>query len=326
MSRGRLKLFTNRSGEQFAQKISREIKVKISEMQTLDFADGESKVILKDSVRGADVYVVQNCFDPSSNRSIYKNFFELLQAGDALRRSGANKVTAILPYHPFARQDKSTGREPLTARLAADLMSVAGFENVICSDLHAKQIVGFYKKTKIDNLPASNILSNHFKESNQEINGDLVVMAPDAGGAARAEFYARKLQCRAAQAFKLRSNYEANTVEKLKVAGLVKGHNVLIVDDMIDTAGSIVKLAEKLKEKEVNKLFICCTHALLNKNALDHLSSIGADVIATDTIPRTQEFKQMYPWYKEVSLAPLFAKAISHLNQDQSVSELYEDY
>lgn len=325
MSRGCLKLFANRSGEQFAEKLSRELNVPISEMKTLDFADGESKIILKESVRGCDAYLTQNCFDPTSGRSIYKNFFELLQAGDALRRAGANKVTALLPYHPFARQDKSTGREPLTARLAADLMTVAGFDNVICSDLHAKQIVGFYKKTKIDNLPASNILSSHFREKFPEINGNLVVMAPDAGGAPRAEFYARRLQCRAAQAFKLRSNYEANYVEKLKVAGLVKGHNVLIVDDMIDTGGSIVKLVKELKEKEVNKILICCTHALLNKDAVEHLNSLGADVIATDTIPRQEEFGQQYPWYKEISLAPLFAKAVFNLNQDKSVSELYED-
>ncbi|MCD4759562.1 ribose-phosphate pyrophosphokinase [archaeon] len=326
MSRGCLKLFANRSGEHFAEKLSKELKIPISQMKTLDFADGESKLILKESVRGCDAYVVQNCFDPSSERSIYKNFFELLQAGDALGRSGANKVTAVLPYHPFARQDKSTGREPLTARLAADLMHVAGFENVICSDLHAKQIVGFYKRTKIDNLPASNIILAHFKESNPTLNGNLVVMAPDAGGATRAEFYARKLQCRAAQAFKLRSNEEANFVEKLKVAGLVKGYNVLIVDDMIDTAGSVVKLVETLKEKEVNKIFVCCTHALLNRNAIENLSNLGVEVIATDSIPRTEEFKQKATWYKEVSLAPLFSKAIYNLNQDKSVSELYEDY
>lgn len=326
MSRGCLKLFANRSGESFAEKLSKELNVPISPMKTIDFADGESKLIIKESVRGCDAYVVQNCFDPSSERSIYKNFFELLQAGDALRRSGANKVTAVIPYHPFTRQDKSTGREPLTARLAADLISTGGFQNVICSDLHAKQIVGFYKRTKIDNLPASNIISAHFKENNPTLNGNLVVMAPDAGGAIRAEFYARKLQCRAAQAFKLRSNEEANSVEKLKVAGLVKGLNVLIVDDMVDTAGSVIKLIEALKEKEVNKIFICCTHALLNGNALQNLTDSGIEVIATDTIPRTQKFKQKYPWYKEVSLAPLFAKAIYNLNQNKSVSELYEDY
>ena len=152
MSRGMLKLFANRSGEHFAQKISRELNVPISKMETIDFADGESKVIIRDTVRGCDAYLVQNCFDPNSERSIVENFFEMLQTGDALRRAGASKVTAIMPHHPFLRQDKSSGREPLTARLVTDLISTAGFHNVISCELHAEQITGFYKRTKIDNI------------------------------------------------------------------------------------------------------------------------------------------------------------------------------
>ncbi len=325
MSRGCLKLFANRSGEQFAQKLSKELNIPISQLQTLDFADGESKIIIKESVRGCDVYLIQSCFDPTSERNIYQNFFELLQAGDAFKRAGANKITAVLPYNPFARQDKSSGREPLTARLAADLISASGFDNVITADLHAKQIIGFYKNTKIDNLPASHIIAANFRLQNPEINGNLVCIAPDAGGAKRSEYYARKLQCRAAQAFKMRSDVEANNVEKLKVAGLVEGYNVLVVDDMIDTAGSLTKLVDELRKKEANNIFVCCTHALLNGPAIERLNSMGIKIIATDTIPRTEEFKQENPWYTEISLAPLFAKAIYNINKDQSVSDLYEN-
>ncbi len=323
MSRGRLKLFANRSGEQFAQKLSRELNIPLSAMTTTDFADGESKVTIKDTVRGCDVYLVQNCFDPTSERSVVENFFEMLQTGDALRRAGASKVTAILPFHPFLRQDKSSGREPLTARLATDLIRTSGFHNVISCELHAEQIVGFYKVTKIDNLPSSRFLISYYKQQHPELNGNLVVMAPDAGGAKRAEFYAKKLGARAAQAFKTRSVTEANVVEELKVAGLVRGYDVLIVDDMIDTGGSIAKLVHKLREKGVNNISVCCTHPLLNKEAGEKLKELGVIVIGTDTIPRTAEFKQQNPWYKEVSLAPLFAKAIYNMNYDKSFSELY---
>ena len=323
MSRGRLKLFANRSGEYFAQKLSRELSIPISQLETIDFADGESKVVIKDTVRGCDVYLVQNCFDPNTKRSIIDNFFEMLQTGDALRRAGAAKVTAILPYHPFLRQDKSSGREPLTARLATDLIGTSGFHNVISCELHAEQIVGFYKATKIDNLPSSRFLISYYTRLHPELNGNLVVMAPDAGGAKRAEFYAKKLNARAAQAFKTRINDEANKIEGLKVAGLVGGCDVLIVDDMIDTAGSMIKLVEKLKEKGVNNISICCTHPLFNKDAIEILRNSGMVVIGTDTIPRTETFKRENPWYKEVSLAPLFAKAIYNMNYDKSFSELY---
>ena len=322
MSRGKLKLFANRSGGQFADKISKRLRIKVSPLKTIDFADGETKVIIEDSVRGCDVYLVQCCFDPNSNRNVYQNFFELLQTGDALKRAGASKITAILPYHPFSRQDKSNGREPLTARLAVDLIETSGFDNVITSDLHAPQMVGFYKKTKIDNLPASEYLIKEFKKVYTSKN-NLVVMAPDAGGAKRAELYAINLNARAAQAFKIRSNSEANKIEQLKVAGLVEGYNVLIIDDMIDTAGSLKSLVEKLKTKNVKTIYACCTHALLNKNAISLINELGINLVASDTIPRNGEFKLNNKWYKEVSLAELFAKAINHLNNDKSVSELY---
>jgi len=164
MSRGQLKLFANRSGESFASKIAKELRVKISVMDTVDFADGETKICLKDRVRGCDVYVVQNCFDPTSKRNVRENFFELLQAGDAFKMAGASKVTAIMPYHPFSRQDKSTGRECLTASMAARIIESSGFDNVICSDLHSAQMIGFYRGTKIDNLPSSEYLISKFKK------------------------------------------------------------------------------------------------------------------------------------------------------------------
>lgn len=324
MSRGQLKLFSNRSGERFAKKVAKELRVDVSPMRTVDFADSETKICLDDSVRGCDVYVVQNCFDPTSKRSVRENFFEMLQAGDAFKMAGASKATAIMPYHPFSRQDKSTGRECLTASLAARLIEASGFDNVICSDLHSAQMIGFYRDAKIDNLPASDYLIAKFRE----LYGDLerlVVIAPDAGGAKRAELYAKKLHARPAQAFKIRSSDEANKVEELKVAGLVEDYNLLVVDDMIDTAGSLKKLVEKLKDKRVKHIYVCCTHPLLNGKATFILRELELEILTADTIPRTERFLRANPWYKEVSLAPLFARAVHNINNDQSVSELYND-
>jgi ribose-phosphate pyrophosphokinase len=255
---------------------------------------------------------------------VRENFFELLQAGDAFKMAGASKVTAIMPYHPFSRQDKSTGRECLTASMAARIIESSGFDNVICSDLHSAQMIGFYRGTKIDNLPSSEYLISKFKKHDHK-SERLVVMAPDAGGAKRAELYAKELGARPAQAFKIRSSDKANTIEELKVAGLVEGCNLLIVDDMIDTAGSLKKVVEKLRGKNVNEVYVCCAHALLNGSAIQIIKELGVDILTTDSIPRTKEFKAENPWYKEVSLAPLFAKAIHNINNDESVSGLYHE-
>ena len=326
MSRGHLKLFSNRSGNYFAEKLSKELDTPISKLETIIFADGERKVEIKDSVRGCDTYIVQSCFDPTSKRSIYDNFFELLITGDALKRSGASDLTAVLPYHPFTRQDKRSSREPLTARLAASLIETSGFGNVITAELHAEQIVGFYKDATIENLPGAGTIISSFKEAYPNLNGNLVVISPDAGGAKRAEYFARKLDVKAAQAFKKRFREEANEVEDIRIVGNVKDHNILVVDDMVDTGGSIAILVDKLREIGVDEIKVCCTHALLNGKALPRIKERGIEVIATDTIPRTDEFKKENSWYKEISIAPLFAKVIKNLNENKSVSELYEEY
>ncbi len=326
MSRGQIKLFSNRSGEQFAKKISKELDIPLSPLETMEFADGETKTSIRDTVRGCDVYLVQSCFDPTSERNVYQNFFELLQAGDALKRAGANKLTAVLPYLPFSRQDKSTGREPLTARLVADMVETTGFDNLICADLHARQIEGFYKHTTIDNLPSTPELLAFIKENYRHLLENLVVVSPDAGGARRAEVFARELRVRAAQSFKVRSNDKANYVEKIKVSGLITDKNVLIPDDIIDTAGTIEKLFVYLRKHKTREAILCTTHALLNGSALERIISTGADLITTDTIPRTPEFKAANPWYHEISLSRLFAEAIYRINKDQSISELYRGF
>ena len=325
-TRGCIKLFANRSGEQFAQKISNELKLPLSKMTTKDFADTESKPTIEDSVRGCDVYLVQSCFDPNSDRSVQDNFFEFLAAGDALVNAGCDKLTGILPYHPFERQDKIEGREPATARLAIQCIEAARFDNIITTDLHSKQIESFYRTTKIDNLPADKYLINELRCNYQNFFADKIkTIGPDANAAKIAEKYAIALGIKAAQAFKMRDLDSPNKVASLKIAGLVDERNILVVDDMIDTAGTLEKLVLKLMEIGSEEIIGCFTHALLNPPAIGIIEKYNIEVIATDTIPRTEEWKRNHIWYKEVSIAPLHSKAIKNLNQNKSISNLYNN-
>ncbi len=332
MARGKLKLFSNRSGSNFANKLVNELnnlyhessyRVDKSTVSNLDFADGESKQIIEETVRGVDAYLVQNCLDKYSKRSIQDNFFEMCQTAYALKGAGARNVTGVMPYHPFLRQDKSKGREPITARLAINWIESSGFDNIITSDMHADQIVGFYDKVKVDNLRASNVLIEYLKNN---LKGDVrntVIIAPDAGGAPRSQYFAKNLGCRAAQSFKMRSNRKANHIDVLKIAGYVKDKNIIVVDDMIDTGGSIDRVVNELKRKKAKGITVCCTHSIFSEPAIEKLSKLEVEVIGTDTIPRDKFFKNNNNWYTNISLAPLFAKAIYNINNDLSVSDLY---
>jgi len=332
MDRRKLKLFSNRSGSGFANKLVKELnklyhessyRVERGNISNIDFADGESKQIVEETVRGVDAYLVQNCLDKYSKRSVQDNFFEMCQTAYALKGAGASHVTAVVPYHPFLRQDKSKGREPITARLAINWIESSGFDNVITSDMHADQIVGFYDNVKVDNLRASNVLIDYLRENMKDEPRNTVVIAPDAGGAPRSQYFAKNLGCRAAQSFKMRANRKANHIDVLKIAGRVKDKDVIVVDDMIDTGGSIDKLVKELKRKKAKDITVCCTHSIFSNPVIDRLSKLEVEVIGTDTIPHNKNFKKENKWYTDISLAPLFAKAVYNINNDLSVSDLY---
>jgi ribose-phosphate pyrophosphokinase len=334
MSRGQIKLYANRSGEQFAQRISKELsflygyQVPVSPLGTEDFADGEVKTRIKksngedpnDTVTGRDVYLVQSCFDPTSERSISDNFFEFLITIDALKRSGANKITAVLPFHPFCRQDRHKEREPLTARLAINLMERAGVNNVITCDMHSEQLGGFFDSARITNLKAKRLFFRYLREYHSDHLENLAVIPPDVGASKRGEDYAKEFKARVAQAFKVRPEDGVNKIEKISVKGDIEGRNILVPDDMVDTAGTIEELFNYLRDKGVMKSIVCCTHALLNGPAIERIRKSNVILLTTDSIPRTEEFKIHNPWYKEVSLAPSFAQIIYKLNHNQSLS------
>jgi len=327
MGRGRLLIFANRSGEYFANEVIKQInniskeKIELGKLKTIDFANGESKPMLKESVRGADVYLVQCCFDPQTKRSIHDNFFEMCTTVDALTRAGARNITLIMPHHPFLRQDHQVRREPITARLATDFITISGADSVITTDMHKKQLEGFYKKTKIDNLQTIKLISNYIKD---EFNlKNTIILAPDSGAAKKAEDFAEYLNLGIAQGFKERSNEEANVITKLKIIGEIKDKNVIIPDDMIDTAGTCLRIYERLKELGAKKIMFCCTHALLNDPAMKRIKQMNAEIICTDSIWHGKEFYEQNKNIRVVSLAELYAKVIYSINKDISVSSLY---
>jgi ribose-phosphate pyrophosphokinase len=338
-SRGALRIFANRSGEVFAKDMiknlnqymsspAKPVNIELGEINSTDFADGEYKPEIEDTVRGCDCYLVQNCFDPMTNRSVQDNFFEALSTIYALKGAGAKKATLIMPYHPFSRQDKTKTRAPITMRLVADMVSTAGADNVLTTDLHADQETGFYdpvKGAKIDNLRFSNILIPELKKIfPRKARENLVVMGPDAGGTDRAQYYAKMLGTEMAHSYKKRSYTKANTLEELKVLGDFKGKDIFVIDDMIDTGGSICNLVGKLREEGAKNIMVGATHLLLNKDAVKKLSDLEIQILGSDSVPRKSDFFDTNPNFRRIPHNYLYAMAIYNLNHHNSLEPVYE--
>ncbi len=329
MSRGELKLFACRSGEEFAKRILSELRkkeecrdLKLGDLKTIDFSNEEMLSTINETVRGCDIYLVQCCQDPLSGRSVQDNFLELCQCARGMIQSGANKVTAIIPLLPYSRQDRREGRQSITARWAADVLKISGVDNVITADLHADQIEGFYDgRIQMDNLRASAIFLNYIKENIFE-EGKTVLLAPDVGASKKTEFYAKKLETRGvAQAFKTRPR--PNEVEGIKVVGRIDERDVIIIEDMIDTGGTLKKVIHDIKRIGAQKVYAFCTHPIFSGPAIERLSESDVKVFSTDTIIRDWKFFEENPWFTEISIAPLFSEAIYNLNHGISVSELF---
>ncbi|MBI2673089.1 ribose-phosphate pyrophosphokinase [Candidatus Woesearchaeota archaeon] len=368
MARGELALFTCGSGEKFAELLPNEIdkikfeaatkllqessnfigniilpqKTKLDKIKTTRFADGEIKTELESSVRGKDVFLVQSLIG-SENRvascyleydcGMHTRLIETLFAIDAIKGAGGAYVNVVIPYLAYGRQDKRKGRESRSAKVIASLFDAIEPKNIrttlITMDLHAGQIESFYDNVKVENLKPASILIDYFKKNHKEDLENLVVVSPDAGGAARAEYYAKKLQTENALMSKKRSYVEANLVEAIYLLGSVKDKNVLIVDDMIDTAGSLEKAVYKLKENGALDILAACSHPLFSYPAVDRLGNLYSkgilkEVVGTDSIIYGDSFKEKNKWFKQVSIAPLVAKVIYNINNDLSVSSLFD--
>ncbi|MBI4149915.1 ribose-phosphate pyrophosphokinase [Candidatus Woesearchaeota archaeon] len=336
--------------------------IHIGKVKETIFADDEVKAEILQSVRGRDVYIIASPPDPIS-RKIHLSIDGLLPPGDqfyrnevlgflgklreihrttndnfrmllayitALDRAEAARVTAIPTIYPNARQERSRGREPNMASLTAQELEVAGAYRVVTFDVHAEAIEGFFRTTHFNNLRAGRYLLDGFREeymkSHQDY-GELSVVSPDAGGTERARYFAKQLQCPLVVSDKRRDHSRAHNVEEIILIGEVNGRDILIPDDMVDTASTVEKVARAIRAKGGRDIYLLCTHALLNDPATGRLQKLYQEgiirlLLASDTIYHGEAYLQQNPWLKEVSVAPLIARAIYNLNDDRSVSKL----
>lgn len=315
-----VKIFSGSAHKQFAENVCVNLGVPLSASKLFRFSDGEIGVSIEESVRGADVYVVQPTCEPANEHLI-----ELLIIVDALKRASAYRVNLVMPYFGYARQDRKTrSREPITAKLVANLLEKAGADRVISADLHAGQIQGFFD-IPVDHLTGGPLLASYFKRVLQkEAEAGLVsVVSPDIGGVVRARKFAEQIgNADLAIVDKRRSHEVANTCEVMEIIGNVEGKTALLVDDIIDTAGTMVKAAEALMERGAKEVYACATHGVLSGPAIDRLkSSCIKEVVLTDTIPLAEEKK--FEKVKVLPIAPLFAEALRRIHSEHSVSILF---
>jgi ribose-phosphate pyrophosphokinase len=314
-SNGRLLLFCGRANPILAADICKYLNIPLSKTVVKDFSDKEIYVRVEENVRGGDVFVVQPTCYPGNT-----NLMELLIIIDALKRSSAKRITAVIPYYGYARQDrKCEPRVPITSKLVADLLQTAGADRVLTIDLHAGQIQGFFN-IPVDHLFAMNVLIDYIKKL--RLPDDLVVISPDAGGVERARAFAKRLNTTLAIIDKRRE--AVNEAKAMNIIGDVKGKVAFIVDDMIDTAGTLTEATHALIKAGAVEVHGCCTHPVLSGPAHERiLDSPIKSVIATNTIPLLGEL-QNNPKLKILSIAPLLGEAILRIHSETSVSSLFD--
>lgn len=304
------KLFSGSANESFAKAVAKYLSCPLSDSGIKRFSDGEISVQIGESVRGKDVFIIQSTHAPTND-----NLMELLILSDALKRSSASSITAIIPYFGYARQDrKAAPRVPITAKLVANLIQTAGINRVATIDLHAGQIQGFFD-IPVDNLYGSIVFNDYLKNKNFK---NPVVASPDIGGVARARSVAKALNLDLVIVDKRRE--KANESEVMNVIGDVEGKDVILVDDMIDTAGTIVKAASVFKQKGANSVIACCTHAVLSGSAYDRIENGELDeLIVTDTIPLKKELDKI----TVLSVASIFGEVVRRVYHNESVNGLF---
>ena len=303
----KFKIFAGNATRELAEKIAKNLGTSLGNVEIFRFSDGEFQPSFEETVRGEDVFIVQSTFPPT------ENLFEVLQMVDAAKRASANNITAVIPYFGFARQDrKDRPRVSIGAKLVANLLSAAGVNRVMTMDLHADQIQGFFE-VPVDHLYASTIFLPYIQSLNLP---DLVMAAPDTGGTKRANSYAKYLDCDLAICYKQRE--KANEVASMTVIGNVKGKDVVIVDDMIDTAGTLTKAAQMMIEHGAKTVRAVCTHAVLSGPAHDRIeNSVLTELIVADTIPLARSNSKI----KVLTVADLFSTVIDSVLNHESISK-----
>jgi ribose-phosphate pyrophosphokinase len=313
MDRDRIKIFSGTANPALTGEICQCLDVPVGEALITRFSDGEVRVQILENVRGADVFVVQ----PTSN-PVDTNIMELLLMMDALKRASARRITPVIPYYGYSRQDrKDRPRVPISSKLVADLLTTAGADRALTMDLHTPQIQGFFD-VPVDHLFAAPVLVEHFQKRNLP---DLTIVAPDAGGVERARFFAKKMN--SALAIMDKRRVDVNVAEVMNVIGDVEGRTAVVVDDMIDTAGTLVKTAEALLAHGASAVYACCTHPVLSGKAVERIcQSKIVEVVVTNSIPLT-DAAQKCGRIVTLSVAPLLARAIQSIHEETSVSNLF---
>lgn len=308
-----LKVLTLNSNRMLAQEIAEKIGIELSKSSVARFSDGEVQINIEESIRGCDTFVIQSTSAPAN-----EHIMELLIMIDALKRASAKTINVVLPYYGYARQDrKARAREPITAKLVANLLETAGATRVISLDLHATQIQGFFD-IPVDQLVAVPLLADHFKEKQLD---DIVIVSPDHGGVVRARKMADRLKAPIAIIDKRRP--KPNVAEVMNIVGNIEGKTAIIIDDIIDTAGTITLAANALVENGAKEVYACCTHPVLSGPAIERIANSKIkELVVTNTIPLKEE--KLIPKIKPLSVAPLIAKAIIHVHEERSVSQLFD--
>jgi ribose-phosphate pyrophosphokinase len=308
----RLKIFTGNSNIDLVQKIAKRLGTALGNAVVKTFSDGEINVEIHESVRGMDVFVIQSICSPVNN-----NLMELLILIDALKRASAERITAVLPYYGYARQDRKVlPRAPISAKLVADLITAAGASRVLTVDLHAGQIQGFFN-IPVDHLFAAPVLLEYLRALQNEI----VVVSPDAGGVERARAFAKRLNASLAIIDKRRE--APNVSQVMNIIGDVEGLTVVLLDDLVDTGGTLARAANALMEKGAKEIFACCTHPVLSGQAVNILAeSPIKEMVVTDSIPLGEKAMNN-PIFKVLSISGILAEAIQRICKDESVSSLF---
>ena len=316
MSFSDLKLFALSSNKELAERVAQEIGIELGKSSVRQFSDGEIQVNIEESIRGKHVFILQSTSSPVND-----NLLEILIMVDALKRASAESVNVVMPYYGYARQDrKARAREPITSKLVANMLEVAGVDRLLTIDLHAAQIQGFFD-IPVDHLMGAPLIADYFERRGM-VGSDYVVVSPDHGGVTRARKLAEFLKTSIAIIDKRRSVDKMNTSEVMNIIGKVEGKTCILIDDMIDTAGTITLAAQAIQDAGALEVYACCTHPVLSGPALDRLNaSVIKEVVVTDSIQVPEE--KTGGKIVQVSVDQLMAEAIKRIHENRSVSPLF---
>lgn len=314
--RSNIKIFSCNANRELAEEMAQCLGLKLGQAEVSHFSDGEISVKIDETIRGADVYIVQ-----STSYPVNDNLMELLIMIDAMKRASAGRITAVMPYYGYARQDrKARARDPISAKLVANILTIAGADRVLTMDLHCAQIQGFFD-IPVDHLVGAPLLTNYYHDKYGEAINEFVAVSPDLGSVGRTRSFATRLEIPLAIIDKRRP--KANVSEIMNIIGNVEGKRVILVDDMIDTAGTITNAANALKERGAIEVDACCTHAVLSGPAIERIEkSAISELLVLNTIKLPPE--KAISKIKVLSVAKIFAEAINRIHEGMSVSKLFE--